>query len=138
VIAQRLRPRDTIRIVRLAGTEPQLTALRALHPGGVPESMPTHWAGAYQGTQLVAAVGWLEDKPGFRFVVEVDRDPGRPGMLGTLVLIKGIAASSKRAGIRLQAAVLPGNERLKEALHREGARCIIEIWEALEPGEEPT
>jgi hypothetical protein len=136
----RLRPRDALAFTRLAPDDARLAALRLRHPGGVPTSTPTHWIGAFVrcapgAVELVAAVGWLEEKHGFRMVTEVDRAGSRWGTVGVLSIIEKLIAASKRDGIRLQALILPKNARLKDALTRAGGRCMVEIWEATDEPE---
>ena len=137
-----MRPREAV-ATRLIGVDPavrsselyELAKLRMSHPGGVGQVEATRWAGAYDGLRLVAAVGWIEEKPGMWMVVEVDKTDDHWGKIGVIVLIRQLIEASEKYGFRLQALILPGNVKLKAALEREGAKIAVEIWEKFK---EPT
>ena len=127
---ERLRPRDALALIALTPPQfVQLAKLRAAHPGGTGDVQPQFWAGAMDGDRLVAAVGWVQEKPDMRMVVEVDKTDDHWGKIGTIALIRKLIESSKTHGIRVQAMILPSNERLKAALTKEGAKCVVEVWE---------
>jgi hypothetical protein len=125
-----MKPREAIQTWALGPKHfKALAALRVQHAGGVPTLEPDAWSGAFEGERLVAAIGFTQEKPDMMMVVEVDRTPDHWGKIGTLVLIKEFIAAAEARGIRVQAMVLPANSKLKEALSREGAKCVVEIWE---------
>jgi hypothetical protein len=131
-----MKPREAISVRRIdseAGFLVLAQMIQAHHPGGAPDQIKaTHWAGAYENGRLVAAIGWVEEKPGMRMLVEVDKTPDHWGKVGVFTLIRGMIASCKQHGIRLQGLVLPSNEQLKRALTREKCRCVVEVWEVPE------
>ena len=130
-VVERMKPLDAIALRKLTPTDgfTQLAQLQLDHPQAVGME-PHEWVGAWDSDRLVAAVGWIDDKPGMRMVVEVQRTDDHWGKVGVIVLIRAIIAYCQRSNIRLQAMILPSNAKLKEALAREGAFCAVEIWEA--------
>ena len=134
--ATAVRPRDAIAIRRPDPSDfMELARLRLQHQAGVPMLEPTHWviAREHSDPRIIAALGWIEEKPGMRMVVEVDRVDDRWGKIGTLVLVKAIIEGGHRNNIRTQAMINPTNEALKHALTQVDAKPVCEIWEAVCP-----
>jgi len=134
VMAPKLRPRDAIKVFAIGGVHVsdqmlQLARLRSRHPGGVPTLEPDAWSAAFAGSKIVAALGYIQEKPGMLMVVEVDRTIDHWGRLGTLVLIREFIYQAELRNLRVQAMILPSNESLKKALTENGAKCVVEIWE---------
>jgi hypothetical protein len=111
--------------------DPELLALRLLHQGMIPEDQPTHVTGAYMkgfdSVRLVATIGWVEPKPAYRLVIEVNRIKERMGAVGVLVLTKAMIRSCRRDKVTVQAVVAPDNESLRRAFRLEGCE-VVAIW----------
>ena len=110
----------------------QLAELRVRHPGGAPNIDPQTWTGAYEGTRLVAAIGWTVFEKGIVTIQEIDKVDDRWGIIGSVVLIRSFVNGAREKGLRVQAWVMPGNTALKEFIAKNvnGAKVILEIYEA--------
>jgi len=110
----------------------QLAELRVHHPGGAPKMDPASWTGAFEDGRLVAAVGWTIFEPGIVTMLEIDKTGDRWGTIGAVVLIRSFVEGARAKGLRIQAWVMPGNDKLKAFIAKNinGAKVILEIFEA--------